>query len=162
MTPKALFTALDVPGTINKFIDAALDGADLEPLVIMASHVNRSECLKAAHAAIKFSDYAQKYAATYDLTGPEFTRLLAKLVIKGFDPANLEDETAQDTPGATVEATQAQTLTNDTTTAPAAPITQEPTITTAPEAKQETGNIFGITEDTAAPAKPNKKAAHKA
>lgn len=94
ITPKELFTALETAGTVEKFINAALDGTEAAPLVILASHVNRSECLKAAAAGIRFADLAAKHAHTYGLTAPEFIRLLAKLVIQDYNPMALTDTDA--------------------------------------------------------------------
>jgi len=137
ITPKAMFEELDKPGTVTAFIDAALNGEDKTPLVILASHVNRSECLKAAHAAIKFSDLAAKHAPTYGLTAPEFTRLLAKLIIQDYNPAALEAEPE-------ANATLTQTTPPAPAPAPAAP-KQEPT-----------ANIFGIQDPTTPPANTKK------
>lgn len=164
ITPKALFAELDKPGVIDGFINAALDGNDLAPLVILASHVNRSENLKAAHAAIKYADYAAKHAPTYGLTAPEFIRLLTKLVIEDYNPANMEDETAteapataQDTPPATAQDTPPAQTPAQT------PATAQDTIPPAPVEKPgETANIFGITDAPPAPAKTSKKGQHKA
>lgn len=148
ITPKVMFESLDQPGTVTAFIEAALNGEDKQPLVILASHVNRSECLKAAHAAIKFSDLAAKYAPTYGLTAPEFTRLLAKLIIQDYNPATLEAETETTAPAPIIEATAA------------APEAKQETPTAPAEKPGETANIFGI-ETPATPAKP-KKGTHKA
>lgn len=155
ITPKVMFEQLDQPGTVTAFIEAALNGEDKAPLVILASHVNRSECLKAAHAAIKFADLAAKYAPTYGLTAPEFTRLLAKLIIQDYNPATLEAETETTAPEPKQETPEV--IAAPGTIGPAIAAHLIPEEKTAPEPKQEAAPIL----DTTPTAKP-KKSTHKA
>lgn len=157
ITPKVMFETLDQPGTVTSFIEAALNGEDKAPLVILASHVNRSECLKAAHAAIKFADLAAKYAPTYGLTAPEFTRLLTKLIIQDYNPASMAEDSDTTAPDAAAAAPDAAAIVE--AKQETAPITQATPAAPVSEPKQETGNIFGITD---APTAKPKKGTHKA
>lgn len=94
ITVKTWLEALSNPATIDKFFEGELNGNPEPPLVILTSHghVNRSECLKAANAAARLADIAARAAAKYGLTIPEAIRLIAKLTIQDFKPADLEAE----------------------------------------------------------------------